>query len=214
MVYRLTIVLRRASWLTLLLALIYIPVDGLGAQRATSVTSNQVLGSSEALRIAEQQAQKMLAGNVVGAVRGGAGFYIDQLQTWLDLIPGATGLRVSDNTVLLRFASKFLFHQDSRRTRVGGRASLDEMARLLVEFRKTVVVIQAHTDGAVDDNRELQLAEGQARAVRNRLASRAVDKARVDTAGYAGRYPLATMAAPLGRASNQRVDILIKAKSR
>jgi outer membrane protein OmpA-like peptidoglycan-associated protein len=172
-------------------------------------------GAAAAVLKGEREADEILAGAAIGAAIGaGVGVYMDHQEEKLARIPGTTVERVGEDTLLVKFQSDILFDTDSAVVDPSGRATLDEVAGVLVEYPKTAVVVQGHTDSTGGEEHNLALSERRARAVSNHLIAGGVDAGRVSALGMGEGYPVASNDSASGRSLNRRVDILLKAKAR
>ncbi len=172
-------------------------------------------GAAAAVLAGEREADEILAGAAIGAAVGaGVGVYMDRQEEKLARIPGTTVERVSEDTLLVHFDSDVLFDVNSWALDGGARSSLDEVGGVLLEYPKTAVVIQGHTDSDGSETHNQQLSERRANAVNNHLAARGVDTGRMAALGYGESYPVAANDSAWGKQQNRRVDILLKAKAR
>ena len=172
-------------------------------------------GAAIALLRGKRQADDILAGAAIGAViGGGVGAYMDHQEEKLTRIPGTSVEKIGDNTLLVRFNSDVLFATDSSQVDPTGQATLDSVARVFVEYDKTAVIVQGHTDSTGTEAYNQSLSERRADAVRNHLIARGVAAARIAAIGYGESYPVARNDTAAGRQMNRRVDILLKANAR
>jgi outer membrane protein OmpA-like peptidoglycan-associated protein len=172
-------------------------------------------GAAAAVLKGEREADEILAGAAIGAAVGaGVGVYMDRQEEKLARIPGTTVERVSEDTLLVHFESDILFDVDSWALGGGARSTLNEVGSVLLEYPKTAVVIQGHTDSTGSEMHNQQLSERRADAVQNHLVARGVDPDRMSALGYGESYPVASNDTEYGKQQNRRVDILLKAKAR
>ena len=165
--------------------------------------------------IGEGEADDILKGAAIGAgIGAGVGAYMDRQEEKLARIPGTTVTRVDEDMLEIRFDSDVLFAIDSSTVGADARGTLDQVAGVLAEFPKTAVVVQGHTDSSGSDAYNQSLSERRADAVRDHLASRGVDGARMTAIGYGESAPVADNGTADGRARNRRVTILLKAKAK
>ncbi len=165
--------------------------------------------------IGEGKADKILAGAAIGAGIGtGVGAYMDRQEEKLGHIPGTTLERVSDDLLLVHFESDVLFDVDSAVVKPAARDALDEASQVLIEFPKTAIVVQGHTDATGTEVHNQDLSEHRAHAVVAYLTGKGIDPARMAPVGYGEGQPIASNATASGRAQNRRVDLLLKAKAR
>lgn len=172
-------------------------------------------GAAIALLRGKRQADDILAGAAIGAViGGGVGAYMDHQEEKLTRIPGTSVEKIGDNTLLVRFNSDVLFATNSSQVDPTGQSTLDSVARVFVEYDKTAVIVQGHTDSTGTEAYNQSLSERRADAVRNHLIARGVAAARIAAIGYGESYPVASNDTAAGRQMNRRVDILLKANAR
>lgn len=172
------------------------------------------IGAAGAYLKGKREADEILAGAAIGGVLGGAiGAYMDRQQERLAHVPGTSVERLSDDTLLVHFNSDVLFGSGSANLDGDGRATLDQVADVINDYRKTAVVVQGHTDAAGSEESNQNLSERRARAVENYLTNRGVDPGRMTALGFGESAPMASNSSAYGRQRNRRVDVLLKAKS-
>lgn len=172
-------------------------------------------GAAAAILKGEREADEILAGAAIGAVVGaGVGAYMDAQEEKLARIPGTSVERVSADTLLVHFESDVLFDVDSALLAGSARSTLDQVAYVVLEHKKTALVVQGHTDSTGSEQHNQNLSERRATAVRNYLIGRGVDSGRITAVGYGEGFPVASNASESGRRLNRRVDILLKARAK
>lgn len=170
-------------------------------------------GAAAAILKGKREADEILAGAAIGAAVGtSVGAYMDRQEEKLARIPGTTVERLESNLLLVRFDSGVLFATDSWIIESGARSSLNQVGDVLVEFKKTAIVIQGHTDSSGSEEHNQRLSERRATAVKNYLAGQGPDVNRMTAIGYGEGYPVASNASAGGRRQNRRVEMLLKAK--
>jgi OmpA-OmpF porin, OOP family len=85
---------------------------------------------------------------------------------------------------------------------------LAELAALLQKQPDWHMVVAGHTDNVGTEAVNLPLSRQRAEAVVAWLAAKGIDKARLTSAGFGARKPLADNATDDGRAKNRRVDLV------
>lgn len=171
-------------------------------------------GAAGAVIAGKREADEILVGAAIGAgVGAGVGAYMDAQEEKLARIPGTTVERVDEDTLLVHFDDDVLFEVDSAMIGGSGRDTLEQVAEVLGEYRKTAVVVQGHTDSTGPETYNEQLSNRRAGAVESYLVGRGVDRGRITSEGYGEAYPVASNATESGRQLNRRVDVLIKAKA-
>ena len=165
--------------------------------------------------IGEGKADKILAGAAIGAgIGSGVGAYMDSQEEKLGHIPGTSVERVDEDTLLVHFESDVLFDIDSAVVKPEARSALDDAAQVFMEFPKTAIVVQGHTDSTGTEAHNQGLSERRAQSVTGYLIGRGIDGARIASVGYGEGHPIATNDTASGRSQNRRVDLLLKAKAR
>jgi outer membrane protein OmpA-like peptidoglycan-associated protein len=180
---------------------------GAGIGAAAGAVLGAVLGEGEA--------DEILAGAAIGAgIGAGIGGYMDRQEEALGKIPGTRVERVGEDTLLIYFDSDILFDVDSSVLSSEARSSLDQVGSVLVDYPKTAVIVQGHTDATGSEVHNLSLSERRAAAVKNHLVGRGVEPDRMVAVGYGESEPVAGNETRSGRQMNRRVNILLKAKAR
>lgn len=165
--------------------------------------------------VGEREADEILAGAAVGAAIGaGVGAYMDHQEEKLARIPGTRVERVADNILLVHFDSDVLFAVDSAALTSSSQATLDEAGGVFLEYPKTAIVVQGHTDSTGSETHNQALSERRAQAVESYLIGRGIDTARITAVGFGEGQPVASNDSDDGRRRNRRVDLLLKAKAR
>ncbi len=180
---------------------------GAGIGAAAGAVIGAVLG--------EGKADRILTGAAIGAgIGAGVGAYMDKQEEKLAHIPGTRVERASEDMLLVHFDSDVLFDVDSAVLGPGARGALDDTAQVLLEYPKTAIVVQGHTDSTGTEEHNQALSERRAAAVANYLIGRGIDPARITSVGYGEGSPVADNATSAGRQLNRRVDLLLKAKAK
>jgi outer membrane protein OmpA-like peptidoglycan-associated protein len=171
-------------------------------------------GAATAVVIGKREAEQILLGAGIGAAAGaGIGAYLDAQEAKLARIPGTTVERLSDDTLLVRFDSDLLFPVDSAKPMPESLTTLAEVADVLVQYPKTAVVVQGHTDSTGAEDYNLELSERRAEAVKNLLIDRGVATKRLAAIGHGETYPVASNRLEEGRRRNRRVTVLLKGRA-
>jgi outer membrane protein OmpA-like peptidoglycan-associated protein len=172
-------------------------------------------GAAGAILKGEREADEILAGAAIGAVVGGGiGAYMDHQEEKLTRIPGTTVERVSQDVILVHFESDVLFGVDSAALSSNAQGTVAQVGQVLLEYPKTAVVVQGHTDSTGSEQHNQSLSERRAQAVKNYLIGRGIDDGRMTAVGYGETLPVASNDTDWGRQQNRRVDVPLKAKAR
>jgi len=176
---------------------------------AIGAVSGALLGAI----IGEGELDEVLASAAIGAgIGAGVGVYMDRQEEKLAQIPGTTVERVEENMLLVRFESDILFAIDSANLNQASRGNLEQAASVFIEYGKTAIIAQGHTDSTGSDEHNQGLSERRAQSVMNYLVGVGVDATRITALGYGENHPVADNGTADGRSRNRRVDLLLKAK--
>ena len=145
---------------------------------------------------------------------GGIGAYMDHQEEKLTRIPGTSVERVSQDVILVHFNSDVLFAVDSAALSPSSQSTVSQFGQVLLDYPKTAVVVQGHTDSTGSEQHNQDLSERRARSVHNYLVGRGIDGGRMTAVGYGETLPVADNDTDWGRQQNRRVDVLLKAKAR
>jgi len=91
--------------------------------------------------------------------------------------------------------------------------NLAEVAGILKTLiTSATVIVEGHTDNVGKADANLKLSQQRAKSVLDYLASRGVDKKRLQSVGYGLKKPVADNSTDEGKAKNRRVELVIKDK--
>mgnify|MGYP006305462819 CR=1 FL=1 len=206
--------MQRAISIVLLLTLACAPL-GCATKKGTGAVigagSGAVIGG-----IIGDRAGNTAVGAILGAAIGGAagayiGNYMDEQAAEIrEDIQGAEVERVGEG-IKITFDSGILFESNQAALEPPAKANLDELARILIKYDDTNVLIEGHTDSQGSEDYNLELSRRRAQSVANYLAGQQVDATRFTMMGYGEMQPVATNETPEGRRENRRVEIAIMA---
>lgn len=128
-------------------------------------------------------------------------------------LAGAHGFDVQtmdDGAMLIRLPAAEGFSRNSAEPTRALRAMLDEVASALEEAPATTVKILGHTDSLGSELYNLQLSIRRAEAVMEYLRSRGISLMRLAADGRGEAEPIADNATTAGRATNRRVEIVVR----
>ncbi len=155
-----------------------------------------------------------VTGAIVGAAVGGAagasiGNYMDKQAEELDKeLQNATVERVGEG-IKITFDSGILFDTDSYVLKDPSKRDLEDLARVLNDYKDTNIMFGGHTDSRGTEKYNQELSEQRARSVAEFMAFIEVDPERMTIVGYGENNPVATNDTPEGRQKNRRVEIAI-----
>ncbi|MEZ9155402.1 OmpA family protein [Vibrio sp. F13] len=182
-----------------------------GESEANSATQGALIGAlaGAATGDSKDRGKRALIGAAGGAAVGGIGYYFDRQEAALreELMNlGVQVERVGENQLLLRLENGIGFDSGSYALESSIHNTLRGVARILVEYPDTSLVIQGHTDS---ESTNQILSERRAESVRAFLISQDVAAGRAIARGNGERYPLCDNNTSQGRACNRRVEIQI-----
>lgn len=191
-----------------------------GETETNSATQGALMGAIAGVAIglatgddAKERRKNALIGAAGGAaVGGGVGYYFDQQEAALRkqlLDSGVQVERVGKNQLLLRLENGIGFNSSSYQLDPSIHNTLRGVARILVEYPDTSLVIDGYTDSTGGESSNQILSERRAEAVRNYLVQQGVAPGRAIARGNGERYPLCSNQSQQGRACNRRVEIQI-----
>jgi outer membrane protein OmpA-like peptidoglycan-associated protein len=153
-----------------------------------------------------------------GAVGGTAGAFIGksmdkQAEELKQNVPGATVTRMGEG-IIVKFNSGLLFSAGSARLTPDAQTNLKNLATSLEQNIATNVIIIGHSDNTGTPQQNMDISLKRAQAVKDYLASKDVDPARITTFGKGETEPIADNLTEAGRAQNRRVEVVIIASER
>ncbi|MEZ9544139.1 OmpA family protein [Vibrio sp. 10N.222.52.C3] len=186
-----------------------------GESEANSATQGALIGAlagavaGAATGDSKDRGKRALIGAAGGAAVGGIGYYFDRQEAALReelMNSGVQVERVGENQLLLRLENGIGFDSGSYALESSIHNTLRGVARILVEYPDTSLVIEGHTDS---ESTNQILSERRAESVRAFLISQDVAAGRAIARGNGERYPLCDNNTSQGRACNRRVEIQI-----
>lgn len=185
-----------------------------GALYGTGIGAAAGAGLGQAIG---RNTESTLIGAGIGAVVGGLaghsiGSYMDQQEAMMrQQLAGVEAANVQRNANLLAvtFKSDFLFDVDSSMLKPGAYDEIARVAKVLVQYPQTTIMIAGYTDSTGTEAYNQQLSERRAQVVKNALAGQGVNPARMTVVGYGESKPVADNSTEAGRQLNRRVEITI-----
>lgn len=157
--------------------------------------------------------KRLVIGAAVGALAGAAvGSYMDNQEKALREQLTGSGVKIVRDGDLLRLEIPAQLTFDINRSDI--RSNLypvfNDIAKVLRDYEKTMLVIAGHTDdtGPLQYNMNLSLA--RADSVKNYLIAQNVQSIRIETQGFGPNYPAVPNTSEANRAINRRVEIHIE----
>jgi len=191
-----------------------------GENETNSATKGAIIGAVSGALIglatgddADERRKRALIGAAAGgAVGAGVGYYFDQQEAALRqelLNSGVQVKRVGEDQLVLVMENGIGFQTDSSLLNSSIYNSLNGVARVLVEYPETQLIIEGHTDSTGSDDYNQRLSQQRADSVRSYLVGQKVASARLFTQGQGERMPICDNSTAAGRTCNRRVEISI-----
>lgn len=162
---------------------------------------------------AKSRRKNALIGAGIGTVAGGSvGGYMDYQANKLGQELRGTGVQIdrSGDTIKLVMPGNITFKTNSSDVNAAFYPTLNSVAKVLVEYKKTYVNVFGHTDSTGSLATNQKLSQERAAAVAGYLISRGVQKDRILIQGMGPSMPIESNATPDGREANRRVEITIE----
>ncbi|GAA3954795.1 OmpA family protein [Hymenobacter algoricola] len=158
-------------------------------------------------------------GAIIGAaVGGGAGALIGrrmdkQAAELKREMSGARVERVGEG-IKITFDSGLLFGKNSSALTSSAQANIADLAKTLIKYQDTEVLVEGHTDTSGSDAINDPLSQRRAQAVANYAQGQGVDASRFTVSGYGSKQPIADNSTESGRIANRRVEVAIYANEK
>lgn len=179
-----------------------------GKGAAIGAVAGAVLGKSTS----NHKNKRAVWGAAIGAIAGAAiGDYMDkQEQEFRDELSGSgiEVVREGDNLRLIMPAN-ITFATGQSYITSGFYGTLDDIARVLNKYEKTLLSIEGHTDSQGSAQFNQNLSEQRASSVKQYLTNQHIMSSRLKTIGYGETRAVADNMNANGRALNRRVEIQI-----
>ncbi|TGE10227.1 OmpA family protein [Hymenobacter fodinae] len=158
-------------------------------------------------------------GAIIGAAVGGAGGALigrrmdKQAAELKREMAGAKVERVGEG-IKITFDSGILFAKNSAALTSTAEDNINELAKTLIKYGDTNVLVEGHTDNTGSDAINNPLSQRRAQAVANYAQQQGVDASRFTVSGYGSKQPIADNSTEAGRMANRRVEIAIYANEK
>lgn len=146
---------------------------------------------------------------LVAPTSGGVAYYQNRQEQHLRERLDGTGIRIAraGDSIRLVLPANTAFALNGDQLQPRYVEWLTTVAMVLREYSKTAIEIKGYTDSTGSFEHNQSLSARRAQAVGGFLIGRQIAAARVRTAGYGPRYPVADNKSDAGRAQNRRVEI-------
>jgi len=105
-----------------------------------------------------------------------------------------------------------LFDTGAATLKPGADSVIDRLSQFMAKNQDIKVMIEGHTDSRGSDEYNQDLSKRRAQAVQDALASRGIDRSRVNAVGKGEGFPVASNDNAAGRQQNRRVEIVFSDK--
>lgn len=124
-----------------------------------------------------------------------------------ELVGTGVQVQVSNGQVYLIMPGNITFDSNESIVKSSFKPVLDSIAKVLVEYNKTMVNVAGYTDNTGSASLNKKLSGERADSVANYLIMKGVASTRINSAGYGSSNPIASNATAAGREQNRRVEI-------
>ena len=180
------------------------------AQKGATIgaVAGAILGKSTS----NHKDKRLVWGAAIGALAGAAiGDYMDkQEQAFREELSGSgiDVIREGDN-IRLVMPSNITFATNQSYITTGFHQTLNDIAKVLIKFDKTLLSIEGHTDSTGSAQHNQLLSTQRAQSVQQYLISKSVEGSRLKITGYGESMPIASNNTASNRALNRRVEVQI-----
>ncbi|QIA65066.1 OmpA family protein [Vibrio astriarenae] len=179
---------------------------------AIGAASGAIVGLITGDNAKERRKRALIGAAAGGAVGAGVGYYFDQQEAALRqelLNSGVQVRRVGEDQLILVMENGIGFDTNSSSLNPSIYNTLNGVARILVEYPETVLLIDGHTDSTGSESYNQQLSVQRADSVRSYLSAQKVSFSRLNTRGMGESSPICDNSTEQGRRCNRRVEINI-----
>ncbi|NWN91235.1 OmpA family protein [Marinobacter adhaerens] len=189
-----------------------------GEEKTSDATKGSIIGALGGAAVGAATSSKSDRGKgaLIGAaggaaVGGGIGYYMDRQEAQLRQKLEGSGVRVVRNgdEIELVMPGNITFELNQTSIRPGFTSTLESVALVLKEFKKTTIQIEGHTDSSGAESYNQLLSERRAGTVRDFLLNQGIEPKRTRAVGYGERYPIASNDTSSGREQNRRVELTL-----
>jgi outer membrane protein OmpA-like peptidoglycan-associated protein len=208
----------RKSMLTISLLSASLVLAGCATNEYSNTTKGAaigaVVGAVAGKATGNHKDKRLVIGAAVGALAGAAvGSYMDKQEKALNEELRGSGVKVIREGDKLRLDIPAQLTFDINRSDI--RSSLfgvfNDIAKVLRDYPKTMLVIAGHTDDTGPYQYNMNLSQARAESVKQYLVAQNVQAIRIETQGYGPNYPVVPNTSDANRAQNRRVEIHIEA---
>ncbi|WNO59501.1 OmpA family protein [Rheinheimera sp. MMS21-TC3] len=197
-------------------------VSGCASQNGAGTSSNNagkgaaigaVVGAIAGKSTANHKNKRLVIGAAVGALAGAAvGSYMDQQEKALQEELSGSGVKIirDGDKLKLDIPAQLTFELNRSDIRANLFPVFNDIAKVLRDYDKTMLVIAGHTDDTGPYQYNMNLSQARASSVKQYLVAQGVQDIRIETQGYGPSYPAVPNNSDSNRAANRRVEIHIE----
>jgi outer membrane protein OmpA-like peptidoglycan-associated protein len=172
-----------------------------------------VVGAVAGKATGNHKDKRLVIGAAIGALTGAAvGSYMDNQEKALNEELSGSGVKVVRDGDKLRLDIPAQLTFDINRSDI--RSNLypvfNDIAKVLRDYEKTMLVIAGHTDDTGAYQYNMTLSQARADSVKQYLTAQNVQAIRIETQGYGPSYPIVPNTSEANRSLNRRVEIHIE----
>lgn len=175
---------------------------------AIGAVAGAVLGKSTS----NHKDKRLVWGAAIGAIAGAAiGDYMDQQEEAFRKELSGSGIdiiREGDNLRLV-MPSNITFATNQSYITAGFHSTLNDVAKVLIKFDKTLLSIEGHTDNTGSAEYNQTLSTKRAQSVQSYLVEQHIQASRLKVTGYGESMPLVSNDTEKNRSLNRRVEVQI-----
>jgi outer membrane protein OmpA-like peptidoglycan-associated protein len=172
-----------------------------------------VVGAVAGKATGNHKDKRLVIGAAVGALAGAAvGSYMDKQEKALNEELSGSGVKVvrEGDKLRLDIPAQLTFEINRSDIRSSLYPVFNDIAKVLRDYPKTMLVIAGHTDDTGPYQYNMNLSQARADSVKQYLIAQNVQAIRVETQGYGPNYPVVPNTSDANRAQNRRVEIHIE----
>ncbi len=176
------------------------------------VVSGAIVGLATGKDADDRKKRALIGATTGGVIGAGVGYYFDEQEEALrkELVDsGVQVKRVGEDKLVLIMKNGIGFDSGSDKLSTSIYQTLNSVAKVLVEYPDTQLLIEGHTDSSGSESLNQILSEKRANSVKAYLQSQKVAANRLFTEGLGESLPVCDNSTKTGRTCNRRVEISI-----
>lgn len=184
------------------------------SEKQNTLAKKRPVKTGQTVFSGEPQKNTAVAAILNNEVGGDEGLYIskqmDEQATEIgkEKLTGGSILRVGEG-IKITYDGNLIFAEDTYILTEAAKKDLRRIAETLREFKNTIVIVEAHTDGSGSEKNNLAVSRIRAKAVADFLAAEKIGPGRIRVVGYGEAQPLFSNDTEEGRRQNRRIEIVI-----